>query len=69
MVYELVLVHAPKLQRNPVLKNQKRKKSLEPGVMVHAFSTSAWKAKDDRFLEFEASLVYRANAWKASFRQ
>jgi hypothetical protein len=30
-------------------------------MMVHAFNPSTWEAEAGRFLEFEASLVYRVS--------
>jgi hypothetical protein len=31
-------------------------------VVVHAFNSSTWEAEAGKFLEFEASLVYRVSS-------
>jgi hypothetical protein len=46
------------IQRNPVSKNQKKKK-FKLGVVVHTFTLSTQEAEAGGFLHFQASLVYR----------
>jgi hypothetical protein len=47
----------------------KKKKKKSKVVVSQAFNPSAWEAKSGRFLEFEASLVYRVSSSTARATQ
>jgi hypothetical protein len=48
--------------RNPVSKNQKKKKKLEHGMVAYIFNPRLERQRQEDVCDFEVSLVYRVSS-------